>query len=416
MIATHPQTSGFVGKLSGWAFVGAAVLAPLLAWLGPLAFAPLMGLVGLFCLPVLRITDEDRPVAATLLFGLVWAGMSASWSAHQPDDLESSVALKLALQVPLYWAVWCGARRADPRLARLALTILAWGFGVLGVILLVEAVSGGAIYQALRTAIGDPTRPDLARKNLAQGSFAVALLWPVVAAGGVRAGQPWWLAVPAATGSALLAYLFLSDAPVLAVGLALLVGVAAWIFPRSAPKALALVAAAFFVLFPAVALAARSLTRGLKLDIAPPESWAQRLGYWSHALDAIAWRPIRGWGLDASRAFSPDIVLHPHNAALQLWLELGLLGAVCAALAFAFLLRRLSRDRPDLVTAAASASGAVYVLFGAVNFGVWQEWWLGLGAFACAVVGLACGVNPAPEAGEIRRTAAKTSTRAAFSG
>ncbi len=416
MIASHPQTSGLIGKLSGWALVGAAVLAPLAAWVGPLAFAPLMGLAGLFCLPALRVTDEDRPVAAALLFGLVWAAMSASWSAHQPDDLESSVALKLALQVPLYWAAWCGARRADPRLARLALTILAWGFGVLGLILLVEAVTGGAVYSALRAAIGDPTRPDLARKNLAQGSFAVALLWPVVAAGGVRAGQPWWLAIPAATGTALMAYLFLSDAPVLAVGLALLMGAAAWIFPRSAPKALALVAAGFFVLFPALALGARSLTRGLKLEIVPPESWAQRLGYWSHALDAIAWHPIRGWGLDASRAFSPHIVLHPHNGALQLWLELGLLGGVLAALFWAFLLRRLSRNRPDLVTTAACASAAVYLLFAAVNFGVWQEWWLGLGAFAAVVAGLASGVNPAPPAGEIRRTAAKTSTRPAFSG
>ncbi|MGA0604646.1 O-antigen ligase family protein [Phenylobacterium sp. VNQ135] len=414
--AGHDRRSGLAGRIAGWAFVGAAVLAPLIAWVGPLAFAPLMGLVGLFCLPALRISEEDRPVAVPLLFALVWAGMSASWSPYRPDDLEGSVALKLALQLPLYWAAWCGARRADPALQRLALTILAWGFGIVGAILLVEAVTGGAIYQALRAAIGDPTRADLARKNLAQGSFAVALLWPVVAAGGVRAGQPWWLAVPMAAGSALLAYLFLSDAPVLALGLVLLVGVAAWLLPHSTPKGLALIAAAFFILFPAIALGVRSLTRSLKLDIAPPESWAQRLGYWSHALDAIAWHPIRGWGLDASRAFSPGIVLHPHSGALQLWLELGLLGGATAALFWAFLLRRLSRERADLVATAGCATAAVYLLFGAVNFGVWQEWWLGLGALACAVVGLASGVNPAPQTGEIRRTAAKTSTRPAFSG
>ena len=59
---------------------------------------------------------------------------------------------------------------------------LAWGLAIYGVILLVEAVTGAAIYQAVRNAIGDPIRPDLARKNVAQGSFALALLWPVAVA------------------------------------------------------------------------------------------------------------------------------------------------------------------------------------------------------------------------------------------
>lgn len=396
--------------------MGTAVLTPLIAWLGPLAFAPLMGLAGLLCLPALRIGDEDRPVAVALLVGLVWAGMSASWSVHQGGALEDSVPLKLALQLPLYWAAWCGARRADPGLKRLALSIFAWGLAAIGLILFIEAVSGGAIYQALRAGIGDPTRPDLARKNLAQGSFAVALLWPVAAAGGVRAGRPWWLAVPMALGMGLLAYMFLSDAPVLSVGIALVAGLAVWLLPSLAPRLMGGAVAAYFVLEPVVFLGLRSLARGMNWDIQPPESWAQRLGYWSHALDAIAWHPIRGWGLDASREFSPGIILHPHNGALQLWLELGLVGVVCVALFWLFLLRRLSREGPDLAATAAMASASAYLLFGAVNFGVWQEWWLALGALACVMVGLMDGVNPASEAGENRRSAAKTSTATAFSG
>jgi len=385
-----------VGGWCGWVLVGGAVLSLPIAWLAPLAFAPLMGLIGLLCLPALRLDEEDRPVAVMLLAGLVWAGMAASWSPHRPGELEDSVALKLALQLPLYWAAWCGARRADPALRRRALAIFAWGLAGVGAIMIVEALTGGAIYQAVRAAIGDPTRPDLARKNLAQASFGLALLWPVAAAGGMRAGQPWWLAAPMAVGAALLAFLFLSDAPVLAVGLSVFVGVVALNLPRSAPKALALAAAAFFLLAPAILLGLRSLLRGLQITVTPPDSWAQRLGYWSHSLDAIAVHPIRGWGLDASRAFSPEIILHPHNGALQLWLELGVPGAVCAALFWAFLLRRLSRERADLAAAAACASAAAYLLFGAVNFGVWQEWWLGLGGLACVIVGLMSGGESCP--------------------
>jgi hypothetical protein len=31
-----------------------------------------------------------------------------------------------------------------------------------------------------------------------------------------------------------------------------------------------------------------------------------------------------------------------------------------------------------------AACAAVYLLFGAINFGVWQEWWLALGALVVA--------------------------------
>lgn len=405
-----------MARPAGWALICAAVLTPLIAWLGPLAFAPVMAVVGLLSLPALRIRDQDRPVAVALLIGLVWAAMSASWSVHSTPAIERSVAMKLALQIPLYWAAWCAARTADAALKRRALAILAWGFAAIGAIFVIEALTGGAIYQALRAAIGDPTRPDLARKNIAQGTFVLAVLWPVVAAGGVRAGQPWWLAIPMAAGTGLLALLFMSDAPVLALGVSVLAALAVWFLPSSAPKVMGMAAAGFFILTPAVFLGVRSLAGAMKLGVHVQDSWAQRLGYWSHALDAIAWHPIRGWGLDASREFSPAIVLHPHNGALQIWLELGLVGAVCVALFWAFLLRRLSRERSDLMAAGAMASASAYLLFGAVNFGVWQEWWIALGAFACVVVALADGVNPAPKAQGNRRTAAKTSTSAAFSG
>ena len=62
-------------------------------------------------------------------------------------------------------------------------------------------------------------------------------------------------------------------------------------------------------------------------------SAGHRLLIWSFTGDRIAERPLTGWGLDASRAIPGGrdpirpgeawMPLHPHNAALQLWLELG---------------------------------------------------------------------------------------------
>lgn len=369
----------------GWVLVGAAALTPLLAWLGPLGFAPLLGLAGLLCLGPLRIGPREAPLAVALLAGVAWAAFSTFWSAHRPSELEDSVALKLLLQLPLYWAAWVAARRADPALRRLALRIFAWGLAAYGALLLVEAFTGAAIYRGLRELINDPIRPDLGRKNVAQGSFVLALLWPVVAVGGYRAGAPAWLAAPMALGTLLLAHNFGSDAPVLAVGLAVLVGALVWIWPRRAPKGLALGAAGLMIAMPLLILAMLQLGLGRGL----PESWEQRVGYWGYAIARIADHPFRGWGLDASRAFSPHIQLHPHNGPLQVWLELGMVGAAVAALAWAFVFRRLARDARSLTAAATAGSASVYLLFGVVSFGVWQEWWLALAALTAVIATLA---------------------------
>lgn len=371
----------------GWVLTGVAALTPLLAWLGPLGFALLMGLAGLLCLPAVRIPLRDAPLAILLLSGLAWVAASSFWSPYHPRDAGGSSPLKLALQLPLYWAVWQGARRADTAGRRRALRVFAWGLALLGLVLLVEAFTGGAIYAALRSAIGDPIRPDLGRKNLAQASFVLALLWPVATAGGLRTGAPVWLAAPMAAGTAVLAQLFLSDAPTLAVGLAILVGAAVWAWPRSAPKALGLAAALVVVFTPLLVLGVRAsgLADGL------PTSWAQRMGYWTFAVERISERPWTGWGVDASRTFSPHIQLHPHNGPLQLWLELGVVGAALAALILALIFRRTSPGTRSLLACGCAASAAVYVLFGSVSFGVWQEWWLALGALTASFAALAAG-------------------------
>lgn len=373
-----------VGAWCGWMLAGAAALTPLLAWLGPLGFAPLVGLVGLLCLPPMRIGAREGPLVVALLAGVAWAAFSTLWSPHKPAGLEDSIALKLLLQLPLFWAAWAAGRRADPKLRRRVLRIFAWGLAAYGALLLVEAFTNAALYRGLRDLIGDPIRPDLARKNVAQGSFVLALLWPVAAAGGFRAGAPAWLALPMAAGTLLLAHNFLSDAPVLAVGLALLVGGLVWVWPQTAPKALALGAAVMVLVMPLLILAMRLLGLGERL----PDSWEQRVGYWTYAMVQIAEHPFRGWGLDASRAFSPHIQLHPHNGALQVWLELGAAGAAIAALVWILVFRRLARDERSLMAAAAAGSASVYLLFGLISFGVWQEWWLALAALTAVIATL----------------------------
>ena len=134
-----------------------------------------------------------------------------------------------------------------------------------------------------------------------------------------------------------------------------------------------------------------------------PLSAVHRLVIWDFTVARIAEKPLTGWGLEASRAMpggraQPDTAtldrlnitnpaqraflanphvevmpLHPHNGALQLWLELGGIGALLGAVLMLALGFAASRSAVPAVGAGMLASAAVT---GMLSFGLWQAWWV----------------------------------------
>jgi exopolysaccharide production protein ExoQ len=118
-----------------------------------------------------------------------------------------------------------------------------------------------------------------------------------------------------------------------------------------------------------------------------PSLW-HRLDIWSFVGTHIAEKPLLGWGLDSARAIPGGDVqiagglpgqtwlpLHPHNAPLQLWLELGLPGAVLFALFAARIWRALgAAPWPRLYAAAAGGSLVTALVVALGSYGIWQEW------------------------------------------
>ena len=136
-------------------------------------------------------------------------------------------------------------------------------------------------------------------------------------------------------------------------------------------------------------------------------SAGHRLLIWSFAGDRIAERPVTGWGLDSSRAIpggddpirpgEPWMPLHPHNAALQVWLELGAPGAVLFALMAAIAWGALADvEWPPLFAAAAGASLTVAFVGCFATYGIWQEWWIGTLSFSLFLVLVMARVAVAP--------------------
>jgi O-antigen ligase len=381
-------SSSFFARWCGWVVVGGLALVPIMGWVWYMGFPGLLVLMGLLSLPALRISDEDRPVAVLLLLGLIWAAMSTAWSPYHPSKPGNNTALKLAFELPLYWAAMCGARRADPRLKQLALKVLVWGSILFGVILLVEFATDAMLYERLHIAFYEPIRHDLAQVNVAHATFILAVLWPLAFAAAARTRTPTWLLAPIPLGFVAAALRFGSDAPVIAVLLSALVVLATLRWSRGAPRALAGLAVVYSLAAPLVVWLVRASGDYTAIQHVIPLSWSERMGYWSHAVDWIKDHPLRGWGIEASRMFGPGIVLHPHDDALQVWLELGAAGAVLVAGLWWLMLSRLARTRANIGAAGVAGAASVYLLFGALNFDTWHEWWLALGALVAVAAAL----------------------------
>ena len=124
-------------------------------------------------------------------------------------------------------------------------------------------------------------------------------------------------------------------------------------------------------------------------------SFLHRLDIWKFTLQKIEERPFQGWGFNASRSIpggneryqlkirsgriigqGDRLPLHPHNGALQVWLELGLPGALGFAALFALATLRTVRQTDQAGAAAALAAIATAAPIWFLSFGIWQTWWL----------------------------------------
>lgn len=394
---THADLAGrrdFLGVWCGWIVIVGLALTPFLAWLGPRNLPVVYGVLGLLAAPAVRVTDRDRPLAVALLLALIWAGVSTIWSPFHASKIGNNTAVKLALQLPLYWSLMCAARRAAPGLQRAALAVFAIASSLLGLLLLAEFVLDAAIYEKVHFAFYKPIRHDYAEVAVAHTSFILAMTWPLALAAARRVRISSWIIIPMIAGVVTTAGRFGAEAPLVSMGFVLAAGVAAIRWPKGAPWAIAMAAVVYSLAAPAVVWGLRETGHYGDIERHVELSWSMRMGFWSHAIDWIADHPLRGWGLDASRVFGPGIVLHPHDTALQVWLELGAVGAVLAAVIWGLAISRLARPRAEMAAVAVVAATTVYLLFSALNFGAWQEWWLAMGALIASLAALLMAPGP----------------------
>jgi len=107
-------------------------------------------------------------------------------------------------------------------------------------------------------------------------------------------------------------------------------------------------------------------------------------------------RPFLGWAMDGSRTIpgaddevivirhnlggvpvhEAQLPLHPHNAPLQWWLELGLGGLLAVVTLLGRLIVLASRHQGIAAGAMLAAIGSAFCI-SSVSYGFWQSWWQG---------------------------------------
>ena len=116
-------------------------------------------------------------------------------------------------------------------------------------------------------------------------------------------------------------------------------------------------------------------------------------------------RPWFGWGYDSSADFPnrgiapwrdyPTVIpLHPHNAALQIWLEMGLVGVL---LGVAVVVRTIRATEAHGDCWIPWLAAAVFAALSVANtgYGLWQTQWLAALAWLVVYARVAIALRPA---------------------
>ncbi|WP_301588681.1 hypothetical protein [Sabulicella glaciei] len=359
--------------------------------MAPLALLGLAGTVLVAWREGWRPSQLPRP-AWPLLALLAWGAASALWSPEPGRALDTS--LRLAVMTGL------GAMAGAALLASPSRRIGFWAAGGLAVGLAIAALddaTGNAVRAAVR---GLPEAPAQLAFGLKNAMAGMALLAPLAFA---NPSVPLPLRALLAAGMVAVSFLLPGEAAKLASLAAVAAVLLAAFVPRVTGLLIGLAGAGFVLAAPFLA----RFVLGSGIEVGElPFSAAHRLLIWDFVTARVMDSPLIGWGMEASRAIpggtgAPDagmlarfgvsgpywanaqlLPLHPHNAALQLWLELGAVGGLLGA----WLLVELGRASRDPAAAGCLAAGLVVAM---LSYGVWQYWWVAgllLAAATCAAV------------------------------
>ncbi|WP_414832930.1 O-antigen ligase family protein [Afifella sp. YEN Y35] len=385
LAANLPSIASFIGLALAFVFVPFITFLSTRSAPAVLSFATLFLLLGAYWRAetwrdfAARFTEVARqPLAIAIASFVLAAFASVSWSVEPLMSLQYSFRLLgNCLLGFAFVVVIAGEHR------RHIMKFLVVGL-VITLPLLANELHGP--FQ-LRQPFSDTLGSESLNRAVLVTSILAALFLALACA------EKWlsWLALFLSVVAAVVAVLSSSQSSVLFWGVVVIAWPLAVYAPRATARAVTATAFACLVLFPFFAMLytpwMRQLLGGVPEDVVHATSAEIRLSIWENFAELIPHEPLLGWGYYAERAMSKGLAgpaasavigsAHPHDVAIQLWVDFGLLGVFVAGLIGFAWLRRLLQAETAVLTAASAITAGVFAVW-MVSHGAWQEWWLAM--------------------------------------
>ena len=363
----------------------AALLAPIVAVLAPLGLAPFLGVSAAFLLGLRRARTGiwlSRPSQVVVIVGVLFAWILASYFWTIDVNAFTEKILRLVGVLISGIVFLDGSNDLDHEGKRLVRRMLIVGIALGLVLEFVDRISDIPMRDLILG--NDPTeKPPLYTFNRAATAIAL-LIWPAVLAIW-RQRRIIAIAVFAVGLTIIVSYESNSAIASLLVG-AVAFALVFWI-PRKAATAIGLILATLLMISPLIPAWLPDQTALKQHQEMITNSGYHRVLIWKFVAEKIAERPLLGWGFNTSRNIpennkilygnSSALPLHPHNAFLQIWLELGFPGAVLGAVLIAGIMIRIGRMTTARIDKAVTAGLVLGIAtIGNLSYGAWQSWWL----------------------------------------
>lgn len=354
----------------------------------PLSLAgipPLLGLIGtiLFYQSEKRIPNIDYPILWSAL-ALTALLISSSFWSITPD-----ASLSRAFKVSAIFILSCPFLFLCRELPQQTIAVIKkWAIIPVLITAILVYIELKFSYPLYRFVKDIPDTSHISPANLNKHVATVALLSPLTI---IFAVQSRILTLPSLLIVALGLVLSATEnnAAQLSMIIMILSVASLFIMPYATPR-LAFLSLAFFLVFmpwiSPIAFDAFAEPFSQNNALAKQANISMRLENWDFLSRRIMENPLTGFGLDTTRAmtfdtdqkyFRGNTIIHPHNIALQIWIEFGLIGIIPALGFLAFLYKRLtSLSLTTRIIPFAYIGGISVFLF--VAWSCWASWLDGL--------------------------------------
>jgi O-antigen ligase len=381
--------------LSQVALIGVGALWPVVAFAGGLGFSIVVTIAALLCLPFISRHLQPQIYMIGILAFLGYAATSAIWSNREFQLLEVNFAGRdfavrfevIRVGLILAWSaiLIAAASRLEPHEARNVERVATWA-----VVVQLVVVAGLIFFEKQALSFFSFAMSDAGEglQNIARNGVILALAAPFLIVGfGRQLSYSRALVVEITVFAVVVVVLAMGDVigPIFSVAVGFASVAVIRMFPTVGFKLLGIGIATYILASPVLY---GLLASGA--DVAKVSSsidW--RLAIWKRSVDMIQQDWLTGHGLGAFRkvgdlaptgdAASRHLANHPHNMALQIWVEMGMFGAAIFAILILLVAFRLPEPRRLGVAGFLVAALAGQFVAIGLSFDLWNDW-----LWACA--------------------------------